>query len=297
MRQDILIKSTLAKCDTLQRTGIWAPSIRIRPAAWLENFDSHDKHIAAILLDNFIFYSDRLTDELFRSAFLSLCDGLPKSGKPIESSRIREALKTAVYTLVTGEEPNVTDSGYTFCRKARQRLGISQSRQVFPEKALEYASRGQTVVFLDDFIGSGDQFVTMWHRPCPKTGESFASLFSKKPFLAIYVSLVTTDYGLQEIYRRVPNVIVSPAHIVGEKYTYRQISDNPETQLRVNRFLIHYAELLAPEELYMQDPEYKAFGYKSRGLMFGFEHSIPDATLPIFWAPGKNTWEPLIERL
>jgi hypothetical protein len=58
MLADLYIDSVLAKCEALKKGGIWAPEPHLRPAAWLANFkDPQERLLAAILLDNFIFYS------------------------------------------------------------------------------------------------------------------------------------------------------------------------------------------------------------------------------------------------
>ena len=48
---------------------------------------------------------------------------------------------TLLITYVTGENPNVTDSGFTFARKARQVLGVPEDRIVDPNTALDQALR------------------------------------------------------------------------------------------------------------------------------------------------------------
>ena len=54
---------------------------------------------------------------------------------------------------------------------------------------------------------------------------------------------------------------------------------------------------LAPDDDYIAtDLDYVAFGYKKQGLLFAFAHSVPDATLPIFWSNGPDGWTPLLER-
>lgn len=197
-----------------------------------------------------------------------------------------------------GERPNVTDSGYMMCRKARQVLDIPESLIVNTSAALMHAARGGTVVFIDDFIGSGDQFITTWEKPYPLLGNnSFKSLQPYTSFVAIYVALVSTHTGLERIQSEAPEVAVCLTHILNEDATYRSIGLGTPLQDSIVQFLEKYAQSLIPREDYMaRNPAWKAFGYKEKGLLLGFSHSIPDATLPIFWSPGIGNWEPLIER-
>src|SRR6185295_14995832 len=103
--------------------------------------------------------------------------------------------------------PNRTDSGNLLCRKARQVLRIPEDRIVDPEEAMAKAATGGTVVFLDDFIGSGDQFVYTWERARGGSSPmSFKETFQAGAFVAAYVSLVATNSGLDRVSRDVPGI-------------------------------------------------------------------------------------------
>lgn len=297
LRDDLIIREVLAKCDVLRTVGFWPPEKELRPRAWLNNFEEEDRGTAALLLDKFNYYNGRLTDALLLSSFHSLGDGLPKAPNPNRPEVLLSALNSAVFTPVRGEHPNPTDSGNLFCRKARQILDIDETRIVETNDAISAARTGKPVVFLDDFIGSGDQFRYTWTRHL-HSGTTFESIQDENGFTAIYIALVATDFGVKAINSICPNVSLCATHILTSSSTIDGVfKDEPEVAERVDKFLRKYCHGLTPKEDYIaNNSEYLAYGYKKRGLLFGFEHSIPDATLPIFWAPGPNDWEPLIER-
>ncbi|MNL20153.1 hypothetical protein D3C87_1413880 [compost metagenome] len=207
------------------------------------------------------------------------------------------SLNSAIFTPVKGERPNPTDSGYFLCRKARQLLKVDDKYIFDTAEALEHAYQGKTVIFIDDFVGSGDQFITTWNLK-DGNGRSFSSAYAATNFIAIYITLVTTDFGISYINKNAPNVAVCATHILDHKSTIQGLlNEHPAMQQPVISFLLKYSKRLTPTEQYIASvPSYRVCGYKNRGLMFGFEHSIPDATLPIFWSPGTGNWEPLIER-
>ena len=297
MRSDVLIDEVIAKCDVLKRSGLWPSESVLHTRAWLENFDPLDRYLAAFLLDKFTFYNKPLTDALFVSSYHSIGDGLPKGPSAPARDDLLHSLSSAVFTPVKGERPNPTDSGYLLCRKARQLLGVDESRIVETASALEHAYRGDSVVFLDDFVGSGDQFLTTW--TCKdSSNRSFEAAQAASGFVAIYITLVTTDFGLTNIYRQAPSVAVCMTHTIEPQSTiFGVMNENPSMQEDIKKLLTKYSTRLRPTEVYIaNNPEYLTYGYKNRGLMFGFEHSIPDATLPIFWSPGTCNWESLIER-
>lgn len=274
---------------------MWLSEPTIRPRAWIENFDMGDKILAAQLLERFVFYNQRLTDSLLTTSFYSIADGLKKGPGAPTREQLLQALPNAVFTPVSGETPNPTDSGYFLCRRTRQVLNVDENQIKITSEALKAAANGLPVVFVDDFIGSGDQFLTTWQDR--STGTSFEAVQSKVDFAAIYVSLVGTEMGITNIGKKAPSVAVCVTHKIDNRGTFwgLQVS-NPSLYSQIDSLLKRYTPRLTPHDVYMHQQEYLTYGYKHRGLFFAFEHSVPDATLPIFWCRGTNNWEPLIER-
>jgi hypothetical protein len=296
VRSDVFINEVLAKCDVLKRAGLWPSEPLLRPRAWIQNFDPEDRPLAAFLLDKFTFYNKRFTDALLVASYFSIGDGMPKGPQAPHYNDLLRSLHSAAFTPVRGERPNPTDSGYLLCRKARQLLGVPEERILETADALSHAYSGNTVVFLDDFVGSGDQFLRTWANPI--NGRSFQKAKASSGFIAIYVTLVTTDFGLDKIHKNAPEVAVCATHTIETKSTvFGLTSSNLMLKADIEAFLSKYSSRLRPTEDYIaKNPDFLIYGYKTRGLMLGFEHSIPDATLPIFWSPGPSNWEPLIER-
>jgi hypothetical protein len=297
LRDDILINVVSERCELLKRSQFWLGEPRIRPNAWLNNFKAEDKKMAALLLDRFVFCNDKSTNSMLMAAWASIGDGMNKSlyhGTPQE---IVASLNNVVFTPVEGEEPNPTDSGNFMCRKARQILGVPSDLIVRPYEAIDRAANGCTVVFLDDIVGSGDQFMKSWNRRY-SGDKSFKSLAKEKQVKCIYVTLVTTEAGLTRINLEAPQVLICSSHILTKKSSIGGLTEKEGFNVtEVKLFLEKYSRNLTPIDSYMyKDPNYLKFGYKNLGLFMGFEHSIPDGTLPIFWSTGKDGWEPLIER-
>jgi hypothetical protein len=279
----------------MKKARFWPNEPKMRPRAWLNNFEHSDRYLAAKLLDKFVYYNADATAALLRSSFHSIADGISKGPNAPSGAELASSLSNAILAPVTGETPNPSDSGGVFCRYARQILKIPQEVMCSTEGAIKHAEKGCTIVFIDDFVGSGDQFLKTWKRDYG--GKSFASLQNqKKGFVAIYITLLSTEKGIGNIHLDAPRVAVCPAHILTEKSTINGLtSSGLIDKSELEAFLKKYAARLTPKDDYMQSLEYKAYGYKTQGLLFGFEHSIPDLTLPIFWSTGTN-WEPLIER-
>lgn len=295
MRDDVLIAEVLAKCEVLKRARMWPGEPRMRPRLWLRNFDDKDQGTAAALLDRFTFYNAALTDALLVASFNALGDGRQKSPFPRLREDLIAALDSAVFTPVLGENPDPTDSGNFLCRRTRQLIFPTAETVAF-DRALDHAYQGKPVVFIDDFVGSGDQFLSTWERV--RNGRSFALAERASKFVPIYVALMSTKFGLGEIEKRAPMVAVSVTHILEERSTLAGVgAANVTLGVAIEALLAKYVPRLRPRETYIANNGlYRKYGYKQRKLLLAFDHSVPDATLPIFWSSGESTWEPLIER-
>src|SRR5262249_13559651 len=130
---------------------------------------------------------------------------------------------TVVITAVQGETPNITDSGFTFARKARQNLQIEQQRIMDVRGTLELLTRGHTfpVVFVDDFVGSGNQFVETWQREFEIDGVSmsFERFCMSNHSQFYYCPLVCTQVGYSRIRSECGNVVISPGHLLPSRYS------------------------------------------------------------------------------
>lgn len=285
-----LISQVLQKCEFFKENNFWLPEPKMRPRLWIKNFDEEDQYVAAYLLDAFTFFNGSLVDQLFRSAYRSIGDGT--FGRP----SLANSLSDACVTPVTGEIPNPTDSGWTFSRKARQVLRISEDRVMGNSGAIQEALSGRTIVFVDDIVGSGNQFLETWRRVDSVSQHSFQSVSNIRQFSAIYVALASTEDGLKRIQIEAPGVTLAVAHVLGKSSTFLALTG--VDQLKIENFLEKYHDRLKPREKHMQSKKHKKYGFDGCGLMLSFQHSTPDLTLPIFWAEGENPeWVPLIERI
>lgn len=283
----------------MRNAGLWESEPKIRPVAWLQNFEQEDRLLAAKLLDRFIFHSNQAVERMISAAYNAVCDGIPKGPSAPDSQRLRSALINARFTHVSGETDNPTDSGYLFCRLARQYLQIPEELFVGHEEALRHSDAGGTVIFLDDFVGSGDQFLSCWHRSHLSVGnKSFSSIFAVKDFSAGYINLMSLSEGVEAIHRYVPGLAISVAHMV-ERYStiWGLIDEGVFDEFQLRSFLDKYIPRLSFRDSYMtSDINFMRYGYKERGTLLAFSHSVPDSTLPIFWCAGEG-WQPLIERV
>ena len=289
----------LAKLDYFVDVQIWPLNTEINPSDWLDNFPESEEPFAVNLLNAFMYFARPLMEQMFVSAFQSLSPLVAGTALSFPDAQVswRNFLEQVVVTQVTGETPNPSDSGYLFQRKARQLLGIAQAQISSPEGVLRRLHAGdQTpVVFVDDFVGSGRQFIKTWTRQFDigdRRPLSFADASSHGLGAAFfYCPLICTEHGRDRILNRCPQVRVSPAHLLSDEYSAfseRSRIWPKEMQEGGVRFL---------EEASMRAgiPRSRWRGFDRLGLALAFEGSVPNATLPIFYWR-QNGWRPLVER-
>jgi hypothetical protein len=287
----------LNKCEYFTDVQLWPITSVLDPVGFLENFTPDEAEYAVHLLNAFVFMSDMVINHMFMGAFW----GLSRLMKPRATSlpAIQNAwrifMDSVIVSPVTGETPSVTtDSGILFTRKARDFLGIDEERILTPEKTLERVYQSaRPIVFVDDFVGSGIQFVETWRRLTQISGGpelSFERLAAVRGGEFYYCPLVCTQAGYEFIGKSCPEVRVSPAHILPNRYS---VFDS--------KSLVWPPELMPGSESFLRVaskragiPDLKWRGFHSLGLTLAFAHSTPDATLPIF-SSKENGWKPLVK--
>lgn len=288
----------LSKCEYFVNVQLWPIETRLNPKGWLENFTNDEMDHAVHLLNAFAYFSSHLVTELLRAAF----QGLSKFYVSASASYAQNEAawshfrKSLLITYVTGETPNATDSGLLFARLARQHLAIEEERIVSPEIALaELLTNGpRPIVFVDDFVGSGQQFVKTWHREVVlPNGQrtSFDRVSRIRGTSFFYCPLICAHLGQRTIEHACKAVRLVPAHFLSEQYSALSQASLvwPERLQPTSEAFLEKASKRAG----VPDEEWR--GYCDLGLAVAFEHCVPDATLPLFYFE-QNGWRPLIKR-
>lgn len=296
----MLVQKVKEKCLAFKDARFWGDPGKVRVRGWLNNFDNHDRKIAACILNELIFFSNAMVDKVFESSFHKLSVYVEKNideyGDRINSWE--DFLDNAIFTRVEGENPNPTDSGNLFCRKARQSFNIPEQQIKRPAEALRLAEADCPIVFLDDFIGSGNQLLSTWTRDYGNNNETFKSKFSNEQFRSHYVCLIATKYSIDRVNGCCPINII-PTHILGGRYDirnvrYLKVNKNIEPDI-IDDFLERYTgDLVVPN--FINSCRNRKYGFHSLGLTIAFAHSVPDASLPIIWADKNSQWTPLVKR-
>lgn len=293
--------------DALRTVGFWPGEDKLDVDRWLSNFDEDDKDTAIVLLSSFVFLSDRVVESLLADAYTSLQRSIKMVDWDLVDGNGRKMKEPNVlFTFPTGENPSVTDSGYTFARKMRQQFKLDESQIMAPAKVAEVLSsrsandvNNTALVLVDDFAGSGEQVCKTLEREIRVKDEKSASiqaLANEKGLRVYYCLLVATGYAKKRLEREHNYLSVICSHVLGERYNIKStncaiVADDVRAKLCT--LIDKYADL------YLESPNVPdyvgKYGFHNLGLTIAFQHSVPDATLPIFWAESSD-WKPLYRR-
>lgn len=279
---------------------LWPERQVFDPQAWLGNFTAAERPYAVNLLNVFLYYNEPLVDALFRAAVQALSSRIAESSTSLADAkaRWRSFLATVRVTYVEGERPRVTDSGRIFARKARQVLEIGEDQIVEPAIALSELLQNptQSVVLVDDFVGGGSQMTASWNRAhsLGSTGAGSFAAASQNGASIIYVPIVATGHGLEILRKNCPGLMVCPAHVLDNRYSLTDPQSFlwPDTlKPGASEFILEASRRAGIVDEY----EFGWKGFHDLSLALAFSHSVPDATLPLyFW--DQNGWMPLIRR-
>lgn len=303
-RNDIDRASVLKKISAFGQFQLWPFGGGLNPQAWLSNFSGEEESHALHLLNSFVLFSDRLTDQMLMSGFQDLSNRVHRPGETGQDLAIRwrHLCETMIVTHVDGDDPNPTDSGPTIARRVRQALNMPKSRVLDPARALSLVTRGvnRPIVFVDDLVGTGVQFRATWERLYavgPGLNSSFAELASARPDLEIYYCpAIATEIGVERIEQHCRPVIVNPGNLLTKHHSVV----DPDSILWPQAMALSGPGFVKVASQRAGIPDIDGArsdwrGFNELGLAIAFSHGIPDSTLPIFWWD-QHGWKPLMRR-
>ncbi len=166
---------------------------------------------------------------------------------------------------------------------------ISPRRLLPPSVLAELLRTPRPVVFVDDFVGSGSQCISTWHRQYPAFGgatRSFADLAKIIPVKFYYCPVLCTSIGLRNIRRFCPGLSTRPAHVIDNRYNVLSVKSAVwPTELRTKAREV--LKRVSKRGVGIPDTNGRSVddwrGFRRLGLALAFHNSVPDATMPIFY--------------
>jgi hypothetical protein len=283
----------------------------MKPEQWLKNFKGdEEEEIAYDLLKNFMYFPKPMTRELLRSAMRKITPRvIDFNGSAADAKALWATISRRLFVIpVRGETPSPADSGFHYARLARDTFGLRDEQLPdFPQILLPLQDKHadgtpNIVVFVDDFIGSGSQFIEMWYRPFTTPAgtilscNTVAATGNTKFF---YCPLVATSYGMEAIRDECGGgITLCPAHILSPEYNAlhpnSRVWTNEAMREKGQVVLKQIADRVPMPDSSGGDPDdWK--GFHELGLNLVLNDAMPDACLGVFRF-NQNDWYPLFHK-
>lgn len=284
----------LPKFNFYQDIQLWPINSDFNYSGWLGNFSKEEQELAAMILDFFVYFPDHIINQLFRTV-------VGRAGyffRRYDSTWCNNSFSdNCLYSLIPGEEKNVSDSGYTYLQKVRDVLGIPQERLVDFDKLillLNAATTPQNVILTDDFVGTGNQCNVAWNYSRFTSIPSLNEIVRNKGHRIIYVPLIVNERGENCIKGLCDGLALEYAYKLGPEWNLF-VPECPCWQGDNGKYKEGVAlikEKCRAIGISDDNGVCSTRGFRGQGLALGFSHGIPDAC-PGFFFKKTEDWVPL----
>lgn len=297
-------QSIIERCEDLIHSQIWSGIELVQLKAWLSNFsDDIEKYFAAWILDRLIYRSHRQTValmlQLFQRVIPKLTSKYPCPSGPLED--IIQALDKNrhisysqnqfrfVVAVRQGDPP--TKSAFEIARIMKREFSLREDFFIYPKDIPTTITTGvRTFIFIDDFMGTGDQFTTDLIKK-----ELSAIVIDPDLFFA-YTPLTAHYSGIYKLKREFPQIKCDTVETLGEEHEIFNsnsgiVETSPDSLNEMRKF---YYDYLEKKNIQVDKDERR--GYGNLDLAYAFEHAAPDNSLPILWYQQDQNFHPLFKR-
>ena len=284
-----------ARCRDLISYHVWSGIQRPRLDAWIANFRTlEERYFAAKVLDALIYRSDDQTISLWRELLSRLIpDNARINGLAGKLQHVYSALRDhhidpgvrVVPVIPPGSPP--TKSGPIIARHLKRALKISENWIRDPQRIMADIPSVDTVIFVDDFIGTGAQFSEFLQD----TG--LISFLSSHCF--IYGCLAGHNTGVDLLRKDFPSLQVATVERLDDTHALFHANGKlfPDEFNSADCARDFYYGLLDDRSFNIPGPIRRGFGHLE--IVYAFEHSVPDNSLP-FSGRSLEQWHHLFDR-
>lgn len=291
---EIYISNVRDRCSDLIRHGIWTGLDNVDINSWLKNFKTiEERYFSACILDYLIYRSydqtEALAYHLFTKSLLSLAIkiGLPIVGHKglIDILRSSENPKIRIVAVISRKDRPSKSSEVILRMFRRGVLNFNDALFIKPDEVHKEVNNGiENFIFIDDFLGTGEQFLSFY--------KEYGLELTLSEVNSIYAPLVAHEQGIKLLQDNFSELKIAYGELLKKKYNVFETAfkDEINTPEIARSF---YLELLDKHNFNLSD-EIK-FGHGNLGLAYGFSHAVPDNNLDILWNNNSN-WAPLFRK-
>jgi len=289
------IEQVRNRCHDLIQCGIWSGLHIQMLNQWWNNFRTDVEHyFAACLLDSVIYRSDEQTLALMRQLVQR---SLPDFGRSTNGiTDWEERLQATPFDTRIRLVPVIPHgsaqgkSAHLILRLFEKRLKVQKHLLAKAEDVASLIASGiEAIVFVDDLLGTGTQFVHDFALP-----YKLDQIKTRTPL--IYAPLVAHEDGIKFILSMLPNFFVTSAENLAGAHaifgaTGVAFADGINSRQSAWKL---YSDILSSRGIVLDGSARRGFGELE--LAYFFQHAAPDNNLPIFWWNETPSWKPLFYR-
>lgn len=258
-------RSTWQRRFSSYRHGVTEQSI----IDWLDAFEAHDRDTAARLLDAVEFISA----EQVHGAYRSILSILPGWNHDPDERKGRFAF--VAFSTSAGESGDNMLHQFRLANNLNHRefdsLFIGRSDLV-----RSGLGANDTVVFVDDFVGTGNQAVTAWDKMFQELTAAIGNVF--------LATVAAYHVGSNEIRKKTRMQLLAHRTLAARQNLFEGTC--PHFSASEKTRILHYCRLASH-----RNPK----GYGDCGLAVVLYHQCPNNSLAVFHAPSTR-WVPLFPR-
>lgn len=276
----------------LRQTKSWSDADSNNFTDWLLNFKKEEDLIfAKFLLDNLNFISSSDFTIILKHVLTKIfAELLYHHGNGFQ--------KDIIFSSIPGEDANITDSGTEMLRIVKTRLGFQTANFQDPKDLRTYLSKqnsSKIVIFIDDFVGTGNQVAKAWSES--HYMESFSSIQNGDEHDFYLGVAVANERGIRRIKKECNGLKLFTTYSLNDSYKindpkFMGYGENDALRSEVPIWLKEFSQSLGIADTGgLAEDDY--LGFCQQALLLGFEHGTPDATLPILYFKSKE-WSNLL---
>jgi len=271
--------------------------------SWLHNFSpsEEDIYLALILANKIMFYSKRKIHYLWRFLLYNKLkiaisekyftgQSLSEINRSFQKFIENKCIFTPFGSAGDSGEAMHYDFSHVVGNSRLKNIDLSFLIANFDQLKEDECKNRDTIILIDDFIGSGNQATNFWDKR-KFVNKTLKDLHEKNPEIRFYyLALCGMAEGVSEISSSLPITV-----IVGEELddrfkcfsTCSQIFSDPEERRKAEILMTTKGKYLYSHPL----------GYKNSQLAIAFDHNTPNNSLPVIWKKKTDgSWYPLFKR-
>ncbi|TLP61324.1 MULTISPECIES: phosphoribosyltransferase-like protein [Pseudomonas] len=291
-------ENVLISTKTLISSSLWKDVNLKSLETWVSYFETYDeKVLCGFLLDSLIYRTNLQTSSLLFHALDRAVSQAVNVEKLALSGPLRKVLikkypgvdkdKIKIIPVIRDVDPP-TKSGPLVARLYKKEVGVNDKFMAWPWLMNDFSDKVKLVVFIDDFVGTGEQFLEFLERFTPAGGL-------RSDIEYVYAPLGACTKGIEKISSEAPSIKLCYSELIedGSKFfsgfRLRHKKASPEFVADLKATYLAFMDKVGHQKLQNK------FGYGDLELSYVFSHGAPNATLPIFWAANEKYF-PLFSR-